>query len=47
MSIKLSFTPNLARHLDCPDIEVEGDTLHEVLEACFASNPRARSTAAP
>ena len=36
------FTPNLARHIDCPDTEVEGETLHEVLQAYFASNPRAR-----
>ena len=42
MPTKLSFTPNLTRHLDCPDTEVEGETLRAVLEAYFASNPRAR-----
>ena len=42
MPTRLTFTPNLARHIDCPDTEVEGETLHEVLQAYFASNPRAR-----
>ncbi len=42
MSTKLHFTPNLARHLDCPDSEVDGDTLRQVLEAYFERNPRAR-----
>ena len=32
MSIKLSFTPNLARHLECPDAMVASNTLGEALE---------------
>jgi len=39
MPTTLSFTPNLARHLDCPDAMVRGSTLREVLGAYFESNP--------
>ena len=42
MPITLSFTPNLARHLDCPGAVVEGNTLREVLDAYFQSNPQMR-----
>ncbi len=42
MPTTLSFTPNLARHLDCPGAAVEGSTLREVLESYFESNPRMR-----
>ena len=42
MPTKLRFTPNLARHLDCPEATVDGDTLREVLEAYFDHNPGTR-----
>ncbi|MCA9667327.1 MAG: MoaD/ThiS family protein [Myxococcales bacterium] len=39
---RVTFTPNLRRHVDCPPSEVEGATVREALEAAFADNPRAR-----
>ena len=42
MPVKLSFTPNLARHLACPDADVAGGTLREVLDQYFEKNPRVR-----
>jgi molybdopterin synthase sulfur carrier subunit len=39
---RISFTPNLQRHLSCPPAEVSGTTVGEVLAQVFASNPRAR-----
>lgn len=39
---RVSFTPNLARHVHCPPVEVAGLTLREALDAAFASNPNAR-----
>lgn len=36
------FTQNLQRHVPCPEREVAGETLREVLDAYFAENPRAR-----
>lgn len=36
------FTPNLARHVDCPAAAVEGATVAEALAAAFAANPRLR-----
>lgn len=38
----LVFTRNLARHVDCPPREVAGSSVHEVLMAAFADNPRLR-----
>jgi hypothetical protein len=38
----LRFTRNIQRHVECPDREVEGATLREVLERYFAGNERAR-----
>ncbi|MGH6719221.1 MAG: MoaD/ThiS family protein [Alphaproteobacteria bacterium] len=38
----VSFTPNLRRHLDCPDLVVAGATLRAVLDAAFQANPRLR-----
>ena len=38
----VSFTPNLRRHLDCPDVTVAGATLRAVLNAAFEANPRLR-----
>jgi hypothetical protein len=40
---RVSFTRNLERHIACPDEEVEGATVREVLDCVFARNPAARS----
>ncbi|QYU68235.1 MoaD/ThiS family protein [Leptolyngbya sp. 15MV] len=39
---RISFTANLRRHLDCPPMQADGETLRAVLEAVFAANPRLR-----
>ncbi len=39
---KVIFTPNIQRHV-CPDTEVAGRTVREVLENVFAQNPQARA----
>jgi molybdopterin synthase sulfur carrier subunit len=36
------FTRNIQRHVECPTREVPGATLHDVLDAYFATNERAR-----
>ena len=36
------FTRNIQRHVECPTLDVPGATLHEVLDAYFAANARAR-----
>jgi hypothetical protein len=36
------FTPNLKRHVDCPDVAVPGATVREVLDRVFADHPRLR-----
>jgi hypothetical protein len=36
------FTPNLQRHVECPETTAAGRTVREVLDAVFAANPRAR-----
>ena len=43
MMAKISFTPNLQRHVACPRSEAPGLTVREVLDAVFAGNPKARS----
>ena len=40
---KVTFTPNIQRHVSCPDTEAEGRNVREVLDKVFAENPRARS----
>lgn len=40
---RVTFTPNLARHIACPPVEVEGATVREALDAAFAGNERARA----
>ena len=40
---RVQFTPNLQRHVACPMVEVEGETVRAVLDAVFAANPRLRS----
>jgi sulfur-carrier protein len=39
---KLSFTPNLRRHVDARPLEVEGGTVAEVLEQAFIAQPGLR-----
>jgi sulfur-carrier protein len=34
------FTSNLRRHVDCASITVEGETVRDVLNQVFASQPR-------
>ena len=38
----IRFTRNIQRHVECPDRDVEGATLRDVLECYFAGNERAR-----
>ena len=38
----LSFTPNLLRHVETPNVPVEGTTVRQVLEAYFEINPQVR-----
>jgi sulfur-carrier protein len=42
MTVNLAFTPNLARHVDCPGAGVEGATVAEALASYFVANPRVR-----
>ena len=37
---KISFTSNLRRHIDCPSLTVEADTLRKALNVVFQDNPR-------
>jgi hypothetical protein len=39
----VAFTPNLTRHLDCPEVVVPTGTVAEALERVFRENPRLRS----
>ncbi len=39
----VAFTPNLTRHLDCPEVTVPAGTVAEALERVFRENPRLRS----
>lgn len=39
---RVTFTPNLQRHVDCPPREVPGATVGQALAAVFADNARAR-----
>jgi sulfur-carrier protein len=39
---RVVFTANLRRHVDCPEIEVDGATVREALEAVFRNNARLR-----
>ena len=36
------FTRNIQRHVECPTLDIPGATLADVLDAYFATNPRAR-----
>lgn len=39
---RVVFTPNIQRHVACPQTEAPGATVREVLDAVFAGNPQAR-----
>jgi molybdopterin converting factor small subunit len=39
---RVVFTPNIQRHVACPETRIDGSTVREVLERLFADNPRAR-----
>jgi molybdopterin synthase sulfur carrier subunit len=39
---RIVFTANIQRHAACPEAEVAGRTVREVLENVFAENPQAR-----
>jgi hypothetical protein len=39
---RVIFTPNLQRHVACPEAEAPGTSVREVLDAVFADNARAR-----
>ena len=39
---KVVFTPNVQRHVVCPEAEAPGCTVREVLNNIFADNPQAR-----
>ena len=40
--IRIAFTPNLQRHIDCPPREVDAATVSEALAVVFAENPKLR-----
>jgi sulfur-carrier protein len=40
---KVVFTPNVQRHVACPEAQAPGRTVREVLDAVFADNAQARS----
>ena len=40
---KVIFTPNIQRHVACPEAQACGSTVREVLTNVFAENPQARS----
>lgn len=39
---RVTFTANLERHLACPQMDVTGSTVREVLDRVFAANEPAR-----
>jgi len=39
---KVVFTPNVQRHVACPEAQASGQTVREVLDNVFAQNPQAR-----
>lgn len=40
---RVIFTPNIQRHIGCPETDAKGDTVGAVLDSVFAQNPRARA----
>ena len=41
--VTVHFTANLRRHVDCPQMEVDGATVGDALDAYFAIHPAVRS----
>ena len=41
--VSIHFTANLRRHVECPEMQVEGRTVHDALEAYFVVHPAVRS----
>ena len=39
---RVCFTPNLKRHIDCPDVNVKGADVREALDAVFTAHPQLR-----
>lgn len=39
---KVIFTPNIQRHVLCPEAEAGGHTVREVLDSVFTHNPQVR-----
>ena len=39
---RVVFTPNLRRHVDCPDAQAAGTNVREALDAVFAEHPQLR-----
>ena len=39
---RVSFTQNLQRHVPCPEVTVEGETIREALENAFKEYPKLR-----
>ena len=39
---RVTFTPNLQRHVQCPPLDVSGGGVREVLDAAFSVHERAR-----
>jgi hypothetical protein len=40
---RVCFTQNLRRHVSCPDEEIAGATVRELMDGYFARHPHARS----
>lgn len=40
--VRVTFTPNIQRHVTCPPQTVRGATVREVLDCVFEENERAR-----
>ncbi|GAF87155.1 unnamed protein product, partial [marine sediment metagenome] len=38
----VTFTSTLKRHIDCPSCDAPGETVCDVLDAVFATNPKLR-----
>ena len=42
--VRVLFTPNIQRHVSCPEAQAAGGTVREVLDGVFADNPRRAAT---
>ena len=41
--VRVTFTPNIQRHVTCPPQSVHGSTVREILDCVFTENRKARS----